>query len=244
VYSVTRFRNRRLAHVASCQPDTGAWHRLYTSALLWSQDSWLSFFTGTSYKDHQGKRRCVREKFTEWSLGWLMIAFITCNSNLVPFLEGLCNSNPCRFEFSIFWVFAGIVPTTSGLTVPRSDELRFECSNFTSKNVIYVVHVLVKRSKTFKNLSYLFSRLMWISVEYDRFQGSSALHLTTLMSKLQRHLTFLREIWITGKFGLHTKKNIFPETSKIRRNSGNPKKTEIFVFSISKNRFDNFTKSI
>jgi len=27
---------------------------------------------------------------------------------------------------------------------------RFECSHFTSKNVIYVVHVLVKRSKTFK----------------------------------------------------------------------------------------------
>jgi len=38
---------------------------------------------------------------------WLMIAFITCNSNLVPLLEGLCSSNPCRFEFSIFWVFAG-----------------------------------------------------------------------------------------------------------------------------------------
>ena len=32
----------------------------------------------------------------------LMIAFITCNSNLVPLLEGLCSSNPCRFEFSIF----------------------------------------------------------------------------------------------------------------------------------------------
>jgi len=39
---------------------------------------------------------------------WLMIAFITCNSNLVPLLEGLCSSNPCRFEFSIFRDFAGI----------------------------------------------------------------------------------------------------------------------------------------
>jgi len=29
-----------------------------------------------------------------------MIAFVTCNSNLVPLLEGLCSSNPCRFEFS------------------------------------------------------------------------------------------------------------------------------------------------
>jgi len=31
-----------------------------------------------------------------------MIAFITCNNILVPLLEGLCSSNPCRFEFSIF----------------------------------------------------------------------------------------------------------------------------------------------
>ena len=54
---------------------------------------------------------------------WLMIAFITCNSSLGPLLEGLCSSNPCRFEFSIFWVVAGIEPTTSGLTVPRSDQL-------------------------------------------------------------------------------------------------------------------------
>ena len=40
---------------------------------------------------------------------------------------------------------------------------------------------------------------------------------------------------IYRKFGSHKKKK-FPETSKILRNSGNPKKT--------KNRFDNFTKSI
>ena len=39
---------------------------------------------------------------------WLIIAFITFNSNLVPLLEGLCSSNPCRFEFSIFGLFAGI----------------------------------------------------------------------------------------------------------------------------------------
>ena len=30
--------------------------------------------------------------------GW-MIAFVTCKSSLVPLLEGLCTSNPCRFEF-------------------------------------------------------------------------------------------------------------------------------------------------
>jgi len=31
-----------------------------------------------------------------------MIAFITCKSSLVPLLEGLCTSDPCRFEFSVF----------------------------------------------------------------------------------------------------------------------------------------------
>ena len=52
-----------------------------------------------------------------------LIAFITCNSNLVPLLEGLCISNPYRFDFLGFWVFAGIESTTSGLTVVRSDQL-------------------------------------------------------------------------------------------------------------------------
>jgi len=39
---------------------------------------------------------------------FFFIAFITCNSNLVPLLEGLCASNPCiasnpcRFDFSVF----------------------------------------------------------------------------------------------------------------------------------------------
>jgi len=58
-------------------------------------------------------------------------------------------------------------------------------------------------------------------------QALFAPRLTTLTSKLQRHLKLL------GKFGFYTKKNIFPETSKIRRNSGNPKKTEIIVLRIS-----------
>ena len=35
-------------------------------------------------------------------LFWMMIALITCNSSLVPLFEGLCNSNPCRFGFSVF----------------------------------------------------------------------------------------------------------------------------------------------
>ena len=54
---------------------------------------------------------------------WLIVAFINWNSNLVPLLEDLCSSNPCRFEFSGFWAFAEIELTTSRLTVPRSDQL-------------------------------------------------------------------------------------------------------------------------
>jgi len=45
-----------------------------------------------------GKRRRTEEIF--FLNMWLMIAFITCKSNLVPLLEGLYNSNPCRFESS------------------------------------------------------------------------------------------------------------------------------------------------
>ena len=55
----------------------------------------------------------------------LMIAFITWNNNLAHLLKGLCNSNPCRFEFSVFGVFAGSEPMTLGLTVPRSDQLSY-----------------------------------------------------------------------------------------------------------------------
>ena len=56
---------------------------------------------------------------------WLIIALITWKSNLFLFLDGPCTSNPspCRFGFSVFWVFAGIEPTTSGLIVLRSDQL-------------------------------------------------------------------------------------------------------------------------
>ena len=42
-------------------------------------------------------------------------------------LESQCTtmiSNSGRFEFSGFWVFAGIEPTTSGLIVPHFDQLR------------------------------------------------------------------------------------------------------------------------
>ena len=54
---------------------------------------------------------------------WVMFSFITWNSNSVLLFEGRCRSNLYRFESSVCWVFAGIEPTTSGLTVPRSDQL-------------------------------------------------------------------------------------------------------------------------
>jgi len=57
----------------------------------------------------------------QWN--WLMIAFIIWNSYLIPLLEGLCSSNPCKFEFSVSKVCVGIEPAASLLTVPRSDQL-------------------------------------------------------------------------------------------------------------------------
>jgi len=41
----------------------------------------------------------------DFKIQWMMIVFITCNSNLVPLLQGLCNLNPSRFGFSGFWSF-------------------------------------------------------------------------------------------------------------------------------------------
>jgi len=41
-----------------------------------------------------------------WTLDF-MIAFITWNSNLELLLEGLYSWNPCRFEFTVAWGFAG-----------------------------------------------------------------------------------------------------------------------------------------
>ena len=45
----------------------------------------------------------------------MMVAFITLNSGLVSFVEGLCSSNPCEFEFS---VLDGIKPTNRGINCP------------------------------------------------------------------------------------------------------------------------------
>ena len=48
--------------------------------------------------------------------------FITWNSDLVPLIEGLCSTNPCRFEFS---GFGGMEPETQGLKRPRSEQLSY-----------------------------------------------------------------------------------------------------------------------
>ena len=65
---------------------------------------------------------------------WLMIAFITWNSNLLHLLEGLYSSNPCGVEFLVFWVFVGIEVTTFGqsCTLPKWASLT---SSWSSLNI-------------------------------------------------------------------------------------------------------------
>ena len=63
----------------------------------------LCVWTGWSSHRSPGWSQESSVECMRWCLvvplhGWLMIAFITCNSNLVPLLDGLCSSNPCRFE--------------------------------------------------------------------------------------------------------------------------------------------------
>jgi len=56
---------------------------------------------------------------------WWMIPLIIWNNNSVLLFQGLCSSNPCRFEFLFLplGVLPGIETTTLGLTVPRSNQL-------------------------------------------------------------------------------------------------------------------------
>ena len=115
---------------------------------------------------------------------------------------------------------------------------RFECSNFASKNVIYVVHVLVKRRKTFKNNTYACFQveMKFLRVWSVSNQAFSAPHPTTFLIKLQQH-ECLREIWI-----IYQKKNL----SKLQKSEEILEIRRKLKFSFSefrKNRFDNFTKS-
>ena len=92
--------------------------------------------------------------------------------------------------------------------------IRRTCSSETKQNF------QKPSSPTFK---FVYFALLW-SVPN---QGPYDPHLSLLRNRLPRHLPYLREMWNI------IQKNIFPETSKIRRNSENPKKTEILVFRIS-----------
>ena len=65
------------------------------SCFLWNLYSFESFL---QYE--------YMQKYT--NTHWLMIAFITCDGNLVLLLEGLCSSNPCRLEFYILYMFTYI----------------------------------------------------------------------------------------------------------------------------------------
>ena len=62
---------------------------------------------------------------------WLMIAFITWNSNLVSLLEGLCTSNPChgRFKFSV----------SSSYYRNRTDDLGIDSPALLPTELIYIV---------------------------------------------------------------------------------------------------------
>jgi len=103
------------------------WHESFLSetwkwrGLSVSYDSFTLWYSNTPLMDHlvisefvsgppsylilRGHLKTWKNYKPVTSTQWLMIAFITWNSNLVPLLEGLCSSNPCRFEFSGFWGF-------------------------------------------------------------------------------------------------------------------------------------------
>ena len=81
------------------------------------------------------KKRIWARQTREASM--MIIAFITWNSNLVPLIEGLCNSNSYRFEFL---VLCGIKPTTLGLTVPRSDQLSYVDSSGSQMTLLCVAY--------------------------------------------------------------------------------------------------------
>jgi len=114
-----------------------------------------------------------------------------------------------------------------------------ECSNFTSKNVVYVVHVLGKRSNVFKDTNYSYSSLCecrqnMVNFEPRTFRSTSddvVQKVTTTLDVSSGNLDYMQEIF-------------FAETSKIRRNSGNPEKLKFSFSEFRKNRSDSFTKSI
>jgi len=103
---------------------------------------------------------------------------------------------------------------------------------FYIKKCYCVVHVLVKRSKTFKSkkITYLFASFceFRLSVPVSN-QGPHDPYLSMLTNRLQRHLWYLLEIW-----------NLY-QTTHFSRNFKNPKKFWISEKNWN-SRFQNFEK--
>ena len=123
--------NKQFTHMHSkCSADGEEWkaqtdrqNLMYTRMEKNSDYTDYESFWQNKNWDRERQRQIQRPKKKTKLTDWLINALNTCKCNLVLLLEGLYSSNPCRFEFSGFWVFAGIEPTTSGLTLPRSDRL-------------------------------------------------------------------------------------------------------------------------
>jgi len=101
---------------------TCSYYSFYQVRQTWAY-SWLLCSLHAGIRMSQDAMVCSCDGCRHSVADWLIVAFITWNSNSVPLLEGLCSSNPCRFEISNFGIFARIEPTTSELTVSRSDQL-------------------------------------------------------------------------------------------------------------------------
>jgi len=96
------------------------------------------------------------------------------------------------------------------------------------KMFIYGVHVPVKRSKTLRNSIFLFSSLCEFRLSMVDVEPRSSRFSSVEVIKWATTTLFI----FMGNLDI-PKKSIFPEFSKIRRNSGNPEKTEILVIRIS-----------
>jgi len=90
------------------------------------------------------------------SSNWLMIAFITCNSNLVPLLEGLCSfkwsesstlsvgsncSNPTRFEVSAFYTHLLVLFVRKKRYIKTKTNQKGVSPDFIPQPRIYTLHM-------------------------------------------------------------------------------------------------------
>jgi len=82
---------------------------------------------------------------TPESLSLMIIAFITWNSHLVPLIEGLSGSNPCRFDFLVFVrIKSATGRAASGEAAPVTKPPHATRSTPESMNFFFI--------KTFKNI--------------------------------------------------------------------------------------------